>query len=56
MKKLYTMPEIEIKAFSTEDIITASSNTTTTVNGLTVNSTIINVNDIGSGSTINLPE
>ena len=38
MKKNYTKPELEITVFSTEDIITASNNTTMNINSDTVGS------------------
>ncbi len=57
MKKAYTMPEIEIKAFSTEDIITASSTTTPAATGMSINKSdpVIDIGDIGTGNTINIP-
>lgn len=54
MKKAYIAPEIEIKAFSTEDIITASG-TGATPTGLTmIDNDVLNVDNTPSDNTITI--
>lgn len=54
MKKTYMTPEIEIKAFSTEDIITASG-TSTTPTGLTmIDNDVFDVSNPSADSTITI--
>ncbi len=59
MKKSYIKPEIEITAFSTEDIITASSTGGSTggTSGMTMipGSSPIDIGSLPSGGTITLP-
>lgn len=55
MKKSYIKPEIEITAFSTEDIITASSTGGTSGMTLIPASSPIDIGSLPSGGTITLP-
>lgn len=54
MKKTYMTPEIEVKAFSTEDIITASG-TTTTPTGLTmIDNDVFDISNAPNDKTITI--